>query len=168
MAHAKDEQHLDGPSTHPAHDGQTLDDVVHRHLPELPERRDGALAGVTREIVKGLRLGLRQPRGPELPVGHRAHRFGTRKAVRRKEVEDPAQNGGRRLAGELLIHDRPGERGEGAVRAGGPGQRERADALDVAAEHGVAAAELGAHVREVDRLDAVLGPEAGNRHGGEF
>ena len=167
MAHAKNEQHLDGPSTHPAHHGQTLDDVVHRHAPELVERRDRACAGVTREVVNGLRLGFRQPRGPELPVGHRAHGLGSREAVLRKEVEDPAENGGGRLAGELLIHDRPGERGEGAVHAAGPGQRKGAHALDVAAEHGVAAAELGEHVREIDRLDAVLGPETGNRHSAE-
>jgi hypothetical protein len=51
------------------------------------------------------------------------------------------------------------------VGAGGSGQRKRAHALDVAAEHRVAAAELGEHVREVDGLDTVLGPEAGNRHG---
>jgi hypothetical protein len=165
MAHTKNEQHLDGPSTHPPHDGQTLDDVIHGHPPEIPERRDRALAGVTRKVVDGLRLGFRQPRRAELPVRHRAHRLGGWEAVLWKEVEDPAENGGRRLARELLIHDRPGERGKRAVRAGGSGQRERADALDVAAEHGVAPAELGEHVREVDRLEAVLGPQAGNRHG---
>ena len=101
-------------------------------------------------------------------MGHRAHDLGGREAVLREEVEDPAENGGGGLAGELLIHDRPGERGEGTVRAGGSGEREGTDACDVAAEHRVAAAELGEHVREVDRLDTVLGPETRNRHSGEF
>jgi len=98
-------------------------------------------------------------------VGHRAHRLGSREPVLGKEVQHPAENGGGGLAGELLVHDRAGEPGEGAVGAGGSGQRKGADALDVAAEHGVAAAELGEHVREVDRLDAVFGPETGDRHG---
>lgn len=120
---------------------------------------------MTREVVNGFRLGVRQARGPELPVGHRAHRLGGWEAVLREEVEDPAENGGGGLAGELLIHDRPGERGERAVGAGGSGQRKRTDARDVPAEHGVAAAKLGKHVGEVDRLDAVLGPEARDRHG---
>jgi hypothetical protein len=168
MAHAKDEQHLDGPSTHAPHHRQPLDDVVHRHPPELPERRDRAFGGVTREVVDSLRLGFRQPRGAELPVGHRAHGLGGREAVLGKEVEDSAENRGGGLAGELLIHDRAGERGERTVHTGGSRQRKGADALDVAAEHGVSAAELGEHVREVDRLDAVFGPEARNRHGREF
>jgi hypothetical protein len=168
MTHAKNEQHLDGPSTHATHHGQALDDVVHRHPAELLQRWNRALGGVTREVMNGLRLGFRQPRGAKLPVGHRAHRLGGREPVLRKEAQDPAENGGRRLAGELLIHDRPGERGERTVRAGGSGQRKSADAFDMAAEHGVAAAELGEHVCEVDRLDAVLGPETRNRHGREF
>lgn len=101
-------------------------------------------------------------------MGHRTHGLGRREPVLRKEVEDPAENRGGGLAGELLIHDRAGERGERTVHTGGSGQRKGAHALDVAAEHGVAAAELGEHMREVDRRDAVFGPEARNRHGREF
>jgi hypothetical protein len=165
MTHPKNEQHLDGPSSHAAHHGQPLDDLLHRQLTQLGQGRNGALGSVPGEVVErpGFRFG--EPGRAELPVRHGAHRVRGGEAVLREQVEDPAENGGRRFAGQLLVDDGAGQRGEGPVGAGRPGQGERADGRDVPAEDRVAAAQLGEYVREVDRLDAVLGPETRNRHG---
>lgn len=168
MTHAKNEQHLDGPSSHAAHYGQPLDDLLHRHLTQHGQGGNGAIGRMPGEVVDrpGFRFG--EPGRAELPVRHGAHRLRRGEAILREQVEDPAENGGRRFAGQLLVDDGAGQRGEGPVGAGGPGQGERADGLDVPAEDRVAPAQLGEDVREIDRLDAVLGPQTGNRHSGEF
>ena len=165
MAHAENKQHLDGPSPHSAHYSQPLDDLLHRHPPQLRERRDSAFDGVAREIVDGLRLGFREAGRAQLAVRHGPHRLRGGEAVLREQIQDAAEDGRCGLAGQLLVDDGPGERREGPVGAGGSGQRERSDMLDMAAENGVSAAQLGQDVREVDRLDAGLGPQTRYGHG---
>jgi hypothetical protein len=165
MTHAKNEQHLDGPSSHAAHHSQPLDDLLHRHLTQHGQGGNGAIGRMPGEVVDrpGLRFG--EPGGAELPMRHGAHRLRGGEAVPREQVQDSAENGGRRFAGQLLVDDGAGQRGEGPAGAGRPGQGKRADGLDMPAEDRVAAAQLGEDVREVDGLDTVLGPETRNRHG---
>lgn len=165
MAQAEDEQHLHGPGADAPDHGEPLDHLFDGRLTEHLDRRHGTLDRVTREVPDGPGLGLREPGAPELLVRRGVHHVRGREAFLRVERQKAAQDRRSGLAGQLLIHDRAGERGEGAVGRRGAGQPEGSDPLDVPAQHRIAAAELRHYRGQVDRLDAGLGPEAGDGHG---
>src|SRR5688572_4232838 len=111
----EDQQHLHRPPAYAAHSGEPLHDLLVLHAAYPGQRRNGAIERASGEVLQRRGLRGREAGGPQLFGWNLEQVQRGGEPLGREQPNDPAQNGGGRFAGELLVDNRSDEHLEQTV-----------------------------------------------------